>query len=50
MGESSSIGNGITAQLTLPAGTYENRFFIVLEDVPEEDPRRSWASRYAYGS
>ena len=38
MGESSSIGNGITAQLTLPAGTYENRFFIVFEDVPEEDP------------
>lgn len=38
MGESSSIGNSITAQLTLPAGTYENRFFIVFEDVPEEDP------------
>lgn len=38
MGESSSIGNGVTAQLTLPAGTYENRFFIVFEDVPEEDP------------
>jgi len=38
MGESNSIGNGVTAQLTLPAGTYENRFFIVFEDVPEEDP------------
>jgi hypothetical protein len=38
MGESSSIGGGLTAQLTLPAGTYENRFFIVFEDAPEEDP------------
>ncbi|MDA9128038.1 T9SS type A sorting domain-containing protein [Flavobacteriaceae bacterium] len=38
MGESSSIGGGLTVQLTLPAGTYENRFFIVFEDAPEEDP------------
>jgi hypothetical protein len=37
-GQSSSIGDMVTAQLTLPAGTYENRFFIVFEDVPEEDP------------
>ena len=37
-GQSSSIGDMVTAQLTLPAGTYENRFFIVFEDAPEEDP------------
>ena len=38
MGESNTIGNGLTVQLTLPAGTYEDRFFIVFEDAPEEDP------------
>lgn len=38
LGQSNTIGTGVTAQLTLPAGTYENRFFIVFEDVPEEDP------------
>ncbi len=37
-GQSISIGDMVTAQLTLPAGTYENRFFIVFEDAPEEDP------------
>jgi hypothetical protein len=38
LGQSNAIGTGVTAQLTLPAGTYENRFFIVFEDVPDEDP------------
>lgn len=38
LGQGNSIGTGVTAQLTLPAGTYENRFFIVFEDVPQEDP------------
>ena len=38
LGQSNAIGTGVTAQLTLPAGTYENRFFIVFEDVPAEDP------------
>jgi hypothetical protein len=38
LGESNTIGNGLTVQLTLPAGTYEDRFFIVFEDAPEEDP------------
>ena len=37
-GQGNTIGTGVTAQLTLPAGTYEDRFFIVFEDAPEEDP------------